>query len=233
MLPFHLEYAHQQRAENSFHQSRLGRAARIMESRRNGPLAFRASQSGRRKWPLLHGLLHAKRYSIPVCAGGIIHTLRRIFLLRNGADLAEPDVLNDRHHRSRRTVAEGRSHATPCLPADSHGKLIRNACRMRASVGRCTSRKTITNATWWNFSKFPAGAGKLSGLYKRGMVRGQEGQFEYDAINDKLPTVSWIIPTSFQSEHPDYMPADGAAFVASKIDAIAANPDVWAKTFSF
>ena len=26
------------------------------------------------------------------------------------------------------------------------------------------------------------------------------------------------------------MPADGAAFVARKIDAIAANPDVWAKT---
>ncbi len=26
------------------------------------------------------------------------------------------------------------------------------------------------------------------------------------------------------------MPADGAAFVASKIDAIAANPDVWRKT---
>ncbi|HEY5219621.1 MAG TPA: alkaline phosphatase family protein, partial [Gemmatimonadaceae bacterium] len=42
--------------------------------------------------------------------------------------------------------------------------------------------------------------------------------------------VSWIIPTSTQSEHPDYMPAAGAAFVASKIDAIAANPDVWAKT---
>ena len=49
-------------------------------------------------------------------------------------------------------------------------------------------------------------------------------------MHDKLPAVSWIIPTSFQSEHPDYMPADGAAFVASKIDAIAANPDVWAKT---
>ncbi len=69
-----------------------------------------------------------------------------------------------------------------------------------------------------------------SSLYRRGMVRGPEGQFEYDAINDKLPTVSWIIPTSFQSEHPDYMPADGAAFIASKIDAIAANPEVWAKT---
>jgi phospholipase C len=69
-----------------------------------------------------------------------------------------------------------------------------------------------------------------SQLYAKGMIRGPEGQFEYDAIHDKLPAVSWIIPTSFQSEHPDYMPADGAAFVASKIDAIAANPDVWAKT---
>jgi phospholipase C len=71
---------------------------------------------------------------------------------------------------------------------------------------------------------------KGSSLYARGMLRGPEGQFEYDAFHDKLPAVSWIIPTSFQSEHPDYIPADGAAFVASKIDAIASNPDVWAKT---
>ena len=42
--------------------------------------------------------------------------------------------------------------------------------------------------------------------------------------------VSWIMPTRLSVEHPDYMPADGAAFVASKIDAIAANPEVWAKT---
>ena len=69
-----------------------------------------------------------------------------------------------------------------------------------------------------------------SSLYTRGMMRGREGQFEYDARNDKLPAVSWIIPPSRQSEHPDYMPASGAAFIASKIDAIAANPKVWAKT---
>jgi phospholipase C len=62
------------------------------------------------------------------------------------------------------------------------------------------------------------------------VLRGAEGQFEYDAAHDKLPAVSWIVPTSHQSEHPDYMPAEGAAFVASKIDAIASNPDVWAKT---
>jgi phospholipase C len=56
------------------------------------------------------------------------------------------------------------------------------------------------------------------------------GQFEYDAAHDRLPAVSWIIPTSYQSEHPDYTPAAGADYVASKIDAIASNPDVWAKT---
>jgi phospholipase C len=69
-----------------------------------------------------------------------------------------------------------------------------------------------------------------SPLWKKGMMRGAEGQFERDARNDNLPTVSWIIPTGEQSEHPDYMPASGAAFVAGKIDAIASNPKVWAKT---
>jgi phospholipase C len=69
-----------------------------------------------------------------------------------------------------------------------------------------------------------------SSLFQRGMARGPEGQFEYDTLNDRLPQVSWIIPTSEQCEHPDYMPAAGAAFVASKLDAIAANPDLWAKT---
>lgn len=80
-----------------------------------------------------------------------------------------------------------------------------------------------------NFETF-RDAKKSSPLYRKGLVRGDEGEFEYDAVHGRLPTVSWIIPTGYQSEHPDYMPADGAAFIASKLDAIAANPDLWAKT---
>ena len=80
-----------------------------------------------------------------------------------------------------------------------------------------------------NFRAFRQ-AGYESALRRKGLTHGPQGQFEYDAINDRLPAVSWIIPTSTQSEHPDFMPAAGAAFVASKIDAIAANPEVWAKT---
>jgi phospholipase C len=66
-----------------------------------------------------------------------------------------------------------------------------------------------------------------SPLYQNAMTVQAAGQFELDAMNDNLPTVSWLFPTSYQSEHPSYLPAAGAAFVASKIDAVAANPDVW------
>jgi phospholipase C len=69
-----------------------------------------------------------------------------------------------------------------------------------------------------------------SPLFRNGLRTYSAGQFEYDAAHDRLPTVSWIIPTSYQSEHPDYTPAAGADYVASKIDAIASNPDVWHKT---
>ena len=80
-----------------------------------------------------------------------------------------------------------------------------------------------------NFKAFQQ-ADRNSPLYKRGMVRQAADAFEQDALNDKLPTVSWIIPTGAECEHPDYMPAAGAAFIARKLNAIAANPDVWAKT---
>ncbi|MFJ6214462.1 alkaline phosphatase family protein [Streptomyces sp. NPDC092296] len=73
-------------------------------------------------------------------------------------------------------------------------------------------------------------AGPGDPLYERGLAPQPEGAFEDDARNDRLPAVSWLLPTSYQSEHPDYLPAAGADFVASKIEAIAANPKVWAKT---
>jgi phospholipase C len=69
-----------------------------------------------------------------------------------------------------------------------------------------------------------------SQLFQGGLRTYAPGQFEWDAIHDRLPTVSWIIPTSYQSEHPDYIPAAGADFVASIVDALAVNPEVWNST---
>jgi phospholipase C len=67
-------------------------------------------------------------------------------------------------------------------------------------------------------------------LYEHAMTIGPADQFARDAAADRLPTVSWLIPTSEQSEHPDYTPAAGADFLARQLDAVAANPDVWRKT---
>jgi phospholipase C len=69
-----------------------------------------------------------------------------------------------------------------------------------------------------------------SPLYQRGMLKKPAGWFEDDARHDRLPQVSWLVAPSAQTEHPDYFPAAGAEYIAQKLDAIAANPDVWAKT---
>jgi phospholipase C len=65
------------------------------------------------------------------------------------------------------------------------------------------------------------------------MRRSDAGQFEHDAAHDRLPTVSWILPTASQSEHPSHLPAAGADFIARQVNAIASNPDVWASTVFF
>ncbi|RLV48125.1 phospholipase [Nocardioides mangrovicus] len=69
-----------------------------------------------------------------------------------------------------------------------------------------------------------------SGLYERGLTISQPGRFEADCARGTLPTVSWIVPTSGKSEHPAYLPASGANFIASKLEAVAANRELWNST---
>jgi phospholipase C len=69
-----------------------------------------------------------------------------------------------------------------------------------------------------------------SPLYEGGLTIYPPDRFEWDAKHDKLPTISWIVPTSGQSEHPAYLPASGANYLASKLNAVAENRDLWAKT---
>ncbi|HTX81649.1 MAG TPA: phospholipase C, phosphocholine-specific [Streptosporangiaceae bacterium] len=84
------------------------------------------------------------------------------------------------------------------------------------------------NALAW-FKQFGY-APTSSPLWQRGMYKGPAGAFESDARNDRLPQVSWLVAPTAQTEHPDYFPAAGAEYIAQKLDAIATNPDVWAKT---
>jgi phospholipase C len=77
-----------------------------------------------------------------------------------------------------------------------------------------------------NFQEAPV----TSPLFQN-LEEGPLDRFVEDCRNDRLPTVSWLFAPKDQNEHPNQgTPARGAQFIASRIDAIAANPDVWAKT---
>jgi phospholipase C len=84
------------------------------------------------------------------------------------------------------------------------------------------------NALAW-FKQY-ADARPNSALARRGISHRPAGWFEDDARAGRLPQVSWIVAPTAQTEHPDYMPAAGAQYIASKIDAIASNPELWSKT---
>jgi phospholipase C len=84
------------------------------------------------------------------------------------------------------------------------------------------------NALAW-FTQY-ANAPSSSPLRQRGISFGQAGDFEADARAGRLPQVSWLVAPTAQTEHPDYFPAAGAEYIAQKLDAIASNPDLWAKT---
>jgi phospholipase C len=89
------------------------------------------------------------------------------------------------------------------------------------------------------------GIGPDSVLYKRGRAwvpgadaanaktsKGEHlvAEFAADVAADRLPQVSWIVPSYQLSEHPSATPSDGAYLVARLIAALTSNPKVWAKT---
>ena len=81
-----------------------------------------------------------------------------------------------------------------------------------------------------NFKIFQQASKAIAASMTKAWRAGQKANSSTTPCTTNCRRFPGSYPPSYQSEHPDYMPAAGAAFVASKIDAIAANPDVWAKT---
>lgn len=74
-------------------------------------------------------------------------------------------------------------------------------------------------------------SGKLLDLAERSIRTRDLDKLKEDVLADRLPQVSWIVGTAEGSEHPaTSSPAQGADYTAKVLDALTANPDVWAKT---
>ena len=76
-----------------------------------------------------------------------------------------------------------------------------------------------------------ATSGKRLDLAERSIRTRDLDKLKEDVLAGKLPQVSWIIGTAEGSEHPSTSsPAQGADYTAKVLDALTANPEVWAKT---
>ena len=55
-------------------------------------------------------------------------------------------------------------------------------------------------------------------------------QLQSDVMNNTLPEVSWVVAPQAYCEHPTFPPNWGAWYVSNVLDALTANPEVWAST---
>jgi phospholipase C len=79
-----------------------------------------------------------------------------------------------------------------------------------------------------------AWADKSSSFWKRAMTGWSIDDLKRDVMADTLPPVSWVIPGEINNEHPySSSPIQGADHMRHVIEALTANPEVWAKTVLF
>jgi phospholipase C len=55
-------------------------------------------------------------------------------------------------------------------------------------------------------------------------------QLQNDVLKNTLPEVSWVVAPQAYCEHPTFPPNWGAWYISNVLDALTANPEVWAST---
>ena len=73
-------------------------------------------------------------------------------------------------------------------------------------------------------------APETSPLFEHAMQDRPFYELLWDIKTGNIPQVSWIVPPSFTSEHPDYLPADGEHHTNQVLQALWSNPKLWEKT---
>jgi phospholipase C len=69
-----------------------------------------------------------------------------------------------------------------------------------------------------------------SPLYENAMRNRPFYELLSDLQTGDIPQVTWIVPPSDASEHPDYLPAAGENHTAQILNALWSNPKLWART---
>ena len=71
-------------------------------------------------------------------------------------------------------------------------------------------------------------------LWRKGMSLWTLDDLKRDVMEGTLPQVSWIVPNGPGCEHPaSSSPVEGASYIQAVLDALTADPKVWARTVLF
>jgi phospholipase C len=73
-------------------------------------------------------------------------------------------------------------------------------------------------------------ASKTSPLYEYALRDRPFYELLWDLKTGNLPQVTWIVPPSNVSEHPDWLPAAGEDHTSQVLEALWSNPKLWART---
>lgn len=73
-------------------------------------------------------------------------------------------------------------------------------------------------------------AGRDSPLWDAALRNRPLYELLWDLRTGNIPQVTWIVPPSFASEHPDYLPATGENHTQLVLAALWSNPRLWART---
>ena len=73
-------------------------------------------------------------------------------------------------------------------------------------------------------------ASTTSALYENALRDRPFYELLWDISHGKIPQVTWVVPASYLSEHPDYLPAAGEHHTHQILKALWSNPKLWAKT---
>jgi phospholipase C len=80
---------------------------------------------------------------------------------------------------------------------------------------------------------FKAFENPTTSLYRKAFLPTYPADFVNDVRHGTLPSVSWLIPPLSFDEHASASPDHGMWFTSTVLDALTANPKVWAKTVLF
>ncbi|AHH96927.1 Non-hemolytic phospholipase C [Kutzneria albida DSM 43870] len=80
------------------------------------------------------------------------------------------------------------------------------------------------------FANYQVAEGASGPLVERGASNHTLAELKQDVLSGNLPAVSWVVSPYQYSEHPSASPTDGAYYIDTVLDALTADPKVWART---